>query len=752
MNHNYISVSGDLVEPENLTCSKAQEVVRYLQSQISPYSRLIECRKDGEDNVVVIEVDVEVGQRVKHDIKRRERIAITFYQNDDTMPEVVALRNDFPKVPHLNLRSREFPRSLCLFERPYAELKSRWTASFIIERIREWLALTAKDRLHAEDQPLEPLLIGYGPIIIPHDLFYRQQESITTADILYIKNLDDSIVYIVRKPEKNNSSTSLAITIKCPAQKHGLINASPHNIKELHEFILPTGYDLINKLRTLFKTWISDRQKLNSKVALIVYCPKTRSDNSKVESTDIWAFLAGKTVREIGVDLGIWELTKIEGGDGIERTTPGLLVLTNIQKAGQDANLWILNPLFTLSRTTAAYLNGIDNPQNHKILSIGAGALGSQVLINSVRAGYGNWISVDKDYLSPHNLARYGLNGTAIGYCKSDVVSEYAKTIIDEDDVAKAIIADIIDPKDREHELCEAYAAADIILDMSAALSVGKHIAFEAQSDARRISMFLNPSGTDLVILAEDAVRKIRLDHLESQYYREISEREEFSQHLAIDNKYARYGRSCGDFSSTIPHDFVSLHSAIASRMLRSIAKKPEAFVGIWKIDSQNMSVTSHQIEADLPVIPNISNIYRAEDWIIYTYPKLLTRIYALREAKLPCETGGILIGSYDFQRKIIYAVDTVPSPADSVEKLSSYIRGSSGLKDKIVAIGKKTAGMLEYIGEWHSHPDDYNPSPSECDRRLFEHMRSEMQINCLPTLMLIAGSEEKLCWLLNAC
>ena len=82
MNHNYISVSGDLVEPENLTCSKAQEVVRYLQSQIS-HSRLIECRKDGEDNVVVIEVDVEVGQRVKHDIKRRERIAITFYQNDD---------------------------------------------------------------------------------------------------------------------------------------------------------------------------------------------------------------------------------------------------------------------------------------------------------------------------------------------------------------------------------------------------------------------------------------------------------------------------------------------------------------------------------------------------------------------------------------------------------------------------------------------------------------------------------------------
>ena len=701
MNHNYISASGNIVEPENLTCSKAQEVVRYLQLQISPYSRYIECRKDGEENVVVIEVDVEVGQRVKHDIKRRERIAITFYPNDDTMPEVVALRNDFPKVPHLNLRNREFPRSLCLFKRPYAELKSRWTPSFIIERIREWLALTAKDRLHAEDQPLEPLLIGYGPIIIPHDLFTRQQESITTADIFYIQNLDDSIVYIVRKPEEeSNSSTSLAITIKCPAQKHGLINANPHNIRELHDFVLPTGYDLIDKLRNLFKTWISNRQKLNSKVALIVYCPKTRNNNGKVESTDIWAFLASKTVREIGVDLGIWDLTKIEGEDGIERTIPGLLVPINTQKMGQDANLWILNPLFTLSRATAAYLNGIDSPQNLKILSIGAGALGSQVLINSVRAGYGDWISVDKDYLSPHNLARYGLDGTGVGYCKSHLLSEYAKTIIDEDNVAKPIIADIINPKDREQELNDAYAVADVILDMSAAFSVGKHIAFEAQSDARRISIFLNPSGTDLVILAEDAARKIRLDHLESQYYQEISEQKMFSQHLAIDNKYARYGRSCGDLSSTIPHDFVSMHSAIASRMLRNVVEKPEAFIGIWKINSHDLSVSSHQINADSPVIPNISDVYQAENWVIYTYPKLLTRIYALREAKLPCETGGVLIGSYDFQRKIIYVVDTIASPVDSVEKPSSYIRGSSGLKDTIVAIGKKTAGMLEYIGE----------------------------------------------------
>jgi integrative and conjugative element protein (TIGR02256 family) len=182
--------------------------------------------------------------------------------------------------------------------------------------------------------------------------------------------------------------------------------------------------------------------------------------------------------------------------------------------------------------------------------------------------------------------------------------------------------------------------------------------------------------------------------------------------------------------------------------MLRNIVQGSEAFIGIWRINSQDMTFTCHKITPDLPIAPEMSTLYYAEGWVIYTYPQFMARIFALRESKLPSETGGVLIGSYDFQRKIIYVVDTIASPPDSIEKLTSYIRGSDGLKDKIDAIRKKTGGILEYIGEWHSHPNDYDPSPSQCDRRLFEYMKKDMQINSLPTLMLIAGSRKKLCWL----
>ena len=81
----------------------------------------------------------------------------------------------FPRFPTLYLRERKIPQNLSLFEATYEELKRCWTPVRFIERIREWLALTAKGRLHGDDQPLEPLLISFsGRIIIPFDLFTKE--------------------------------------------------------------------------------------------------------------------------------------------------------------------------------------------------------------------------------------------------------------------------------------------------------------------------------------------------------------------------------------------------------------------------------------------------------------------------------------------------------------------------------------------------------------------------------------------------
>ncbi|MGE5437696.1 MAG: Mov34/MPN/PAD-1 family protein [Syntrophothermus sp.] len=106
--------------------------------------------------------------------------------------------------------------------------------------------------------------------------------------------------------------------------------------------------------------------------------------------------------------------------------------------------------------------------------------------------------------------------------------------------------------------------------------------------------------------------------------------------------------------------------------------------------------------------------------WTLVFDDYLIQKIMKARESKLPNETGGILIGSYDHQRKVIYVVDSVLSPSDSIEWPNVYIRGIKGLRKKVEYIEKVTDSMLYYIGEWHSHPTECSPEPSHDDYNAF--------------------------------
>ena len=66
-----------------------------------------------------------------------------------------------------------------------------------------------------------------------------------------------------------------------------------------------------------------------------------------------------------------------------------------------------------------------------------------------------------------------------------------------------------------------AFENADLIIDASTSIAVERNLALDnSYGDARRSSVFLNPKGTELVLLYEDTERKYRLDLLEMTYYR----------------------------------------------------------------------------------------------------------------------------------------------------------------------------------------------------------------------------------------
>lgn len=743
MDDTYLSAPGTAITLEQLSIPRAKQVARVLRTARLPFVSLLECRRldpPGDGEVVVLEVEVELPQKPVNDIHRHERIAAVFSAHDSSAPEVLALRDSFPVVPHLNLREYELPRSLCIFEEPFTELRLRWSAVSFIEAIRQWLAQTALATLHAADQALEPLLIGpVAPIVVPDVLLTRLDEQSPEPSVILRADagMGRAVLLASTRAQDQRGQEGpkfLATVVSGLPQPHGIIHRAPANLYDLHQFLTAARIDLLQELRKRVRQWQLDGRLTglrDAHLVIIVHLPKTRTESSTPESLDSWAFMTTKSILEIGQEIGIWSISS---------GNPGILIPMDESRKGDTVGIDLLRPVPSFSRELAARLSGLASHYSGKIVLVGVGALGSQVLLNLVRIGFGQWTLVDEDYLLPHNLARHALLGGAIGFAKATILANEANWIIEGDPIANDVVADVLAPGPSDEAIRKSLLDAHLIIDASTSIAVARYLAVNVSSSARRVSIFLNPSGKDLVILIEDTRRATPLDLLEMQYYRHLVSTPDLHDHLRTAELGIRYSRSCRDLSAVIPQELVALHAAIASRALRTAIEKEEAAMAIWQADDL-LAVKA----ALLPTWELIK--YEVSDWTIRTDRFFLEKISRLRLERLPNETGGVLVGAFDMQRKIIYVVDTIPSPPDSIEWPTVYIRGYHLLKERLAMIRTHTAQMLEYVGEWHSHTMGLSFSLGTDDRKALTWLADQMNPEGRPGLMLIASDEDKIGW-----
>ncbi|MDE0635226.1 MAG: Mov34/MPN/PAD-1 family protein [Candidatus Poribacteria bacterium] len=746
MSDEFCELNGEVLSSNNLSISKARDFASAVVN--SDYARLVECKCTTSDSeIIVFDTKVQVGQKTVYDIRKYERLSVVFESSDAVMPEVLALRKDFPRVPHINLRSEEFPRSLCITEQQYSEWRLQYTGASLLEDIRQWLTLTAKDTLHADDQPLEPLFAGSrGELILPSDFITNTADS-ELLSVTFVGTGNRGPVFIAKRlevvDEKPSSVKYVATFFKSTPQPHGIVRSAPADLLELHDYLNNQGnINLIPKLRSRFIEW-KDKHKeidiLEAQLALVICLPKTRNRNLVPEEPEFCAFLTGETIRKIGIEIGLWAYR-----DRYPRYFDldlHYLVPIDWSKKGNNIQIVMLNTHFHFSRELGTYLNGLSQKVSRKITAVGLGALGSQVFMNMIRAGQGEWTLIDKDILLPHNLARHALDGFSVGYPKVDTLAVIANKTVDGNPIANSIVADILNPVEAPETLKkikEAFNTADIILDVSASIAVARYLVHDVDSPTRRISLFLNPVGTDVTVLAEDSERKTTLDSLEMQYYRHVINEDCLEGLLQMEPEHFRYSNSCSDVSATIPQDFVAMHAAICSRTIYQLTSNKQPLLSIWRIDADQFSVQKYSF----PVKKTIE--HKKGKWRLFTDEGFIKKIYEERAKKLPNETGGVLIGSYDMQRKIVYVVDYLPSPPDSKEWPTHYIRGCQGLRSKIEKIQQSTTNRIKYVGEWHSHPPNCGVKPSQDDRKVFEWISDFMTVEGLPPLMLIVGDHEK--------
>lgn len=102
-------------------------------------------------------------------------------------------------------------------------------------------------------------------------------------------------------------------------------------------------------------------------------------------------------------------------------------------------------------------------------------------------------------------------------------------------------------------------------------------------------------------------------------------------------------------------------------------------------------------------------------------------------------EAGGILLGLRRDDHLHVTGL-TTPCPVDKRWRMG-FQRKDSSHQVKALAAWSESGGTVDYIGEWHSHPERH-PSPSSIDARewssicLFQHK---------PMVFLIAGTRTQL-------
>lgn len=731
----------DVCAVDDLSRPEARALAAALASGRVGYASLVECRRGEKVDLVIVDVEVELAQVRVHDIRHVERLGVLFVHASSNAgaPQVFALRPDFPAdAPHVNLRLPGFPTNLCLYDVPFRDVRAQWTPSRFVALVREWLRLTARGELHADDQPLEPLLIeGVGWVILPAALRAPQSAASALAVRLTFCGRPDhagkpvlvaAVAADGAHDGEQEDSRYVAAVVHARPRPHGVVRSSPETLADVHALLEPGGDDLLGVLRASLPQWALTDTLLKAKFLLVVLVPMQRVGQGAVESVEPWVLITDQTLAGLGRAVGAWDLH-----DGkVGALLAGAAVAT---QGGDDVRVEFARPYFGQTRDDAAQYNGRAAADERRIVAIGAGALGSQVMLNAARAALGRWTVIDDDVFLPHNLARHALGGHAVGFPKASYVKHVANSLVEGEPAHDAIDADVLEPGDRSARVAEVLGMADVIVDLSASVTVARALARDVNARARRLSLFLSPDGTHLTLLAEDTGRSTPLDALEMQHYRAVAQDAQLRGAFAAAEARHRYGRSCRDVTVPLPQSLIAVHSGIATMALAQTVDAPEARISVWRADPATGAVAAMHV-----AVRPVHSAALPNGWTLVTDDALLQRLAALRLARLPNETGGVLVGAVDFTRRITYVVDTVPSPTDSHEYPTSYWRGSVGLRNDVERIEAATAGQLHYVGEWHSHPVGYPCLPSTDDAKLFAWLAEALAPDGMPPLMMIVG------------
>lgn len=664
----------------------------------------------------VIDVNLpSYGPKDKLDIRKQEEILLYLHPlYPRKAPATMINRPDFPhkNLPHLNLYVFDefIPKPhLCLHHGNIDEWFLGASVEQYIVRVKKWLEDAAIGEL-MKDEGFEPMrrLSMFSYLRYDQDAALELVNSSAKAQVIKFFGLNitkvdeplkDSISGAVdfHKPFTEPSIPCLLIFDKTKAATDLYIGKHINYLGDLSDLI---------DLRLL--------QRATSRFLNTLYGNRVR--------ISCFSFIYGikrpqkvtNTSSDIELLNGMFFVNKCDGAITITGSEP-CQMLTH-------------NNVFTPQM--ASVLSGVNQIYNKSVVVIGCGALGSKISLSLARMGLNKQTIIDSDLLMPHNLARHAL------------YEDYSKDYIFKATAQQKVINQIFDTpgaksiaKDLQEIDIGTLSQDDYIIDCSASgivldylssykLEISRVIRCELALNGQLGFVFIcnkeqNPSLSDMRLqLIYTAVSHKKI----SQWLRESAQNKSDFAHQEFS-----IGFGCSSDTMILDDATINVHAGISAAIIKNLSETDEAKIIISIFNCENFSENAtHEIPCEK------LETHTVGDWVVKITDKKEAELKNMAKAR--AETGGILIGNIDKRKKVIIIMDYF-IPEDNQESVGGLVRGSKGIKEYVDNLVKNTAGVISYVGEWHTHPRN-STGRSTTDTQTFTYLVSELGKIELPALM----------------
>jgi integrative and conjugative element protein (TIGR02256 family) len=725
-----------LASPQALTVARAialqEAMVRH--RDFIPVGWLRFSPKDGVAREAVL-VDLQshgVSKHNEYGLKFQERLAIVVTDEPGALPLVYALRKGFPRLAHQHQEPQGSPAQLCLYFEPAETVLRTWTPQQFLRRIQWWMEKNARGELHLADQPLDRLFFtSKYELVLPWNV-----------DALVSQGTQFMLVRAATRPDRGETlrlspktadarATGPLVDITLSPITGGAVELNPATLGQIEDLVAMRGASLLTALTPQLQAMVNAQGAAtrvdDAFTVILLHVPLSREEGAAPERIDHRAFVLTVDALEVGLATGA--LMRHEG-----KIYSAIGVLSPQQPtAWRDLPVQPLEVLTENTPHLARAQSGLASNDDPQGVLVGAGSLGSALAMLWGRAGYGRWTIVDKDHIRPHNLSRHTAEADQIGDPKATAIAVLQALADHGAGPMTPLVANATDPERKD--VLEALRTADWVVDASASLDYPRY-ASTIEDVARHVSAFFTPSAGCAIALVEDAARSTRLRTLEAQYYRAILQSDWGREHLAGSLGAFWSGAGCRDISMVLPYSRVMLMASLLADDLPRIRAQEDAVIRVWSRRTDG--------GVDVHDVPNFQErSFEVGDLQVYLDAGLEQELRALRLSALPNETGGVLLGYYDFTVGALVLVAALPAPADSTSTAGSFERGVDGLKEAVEEAARRTAGVVGYVGEWHSHPRGQSATPSSDDVYQLIHLALGMEADGLPGVQLIVGESD---------